>query len=225
MTELIVAVDGYSYDEAKGKGVLDALKIAKERKLIWGIKISDMLFSGSSPEIIRDLKGTYGLSVFADAKLHDIPNTIENSLRRLVGSGADLVSVHLSSLFRPRDEELLKHIAGFTVLTSFTDLQVRLIYERRVEDLVKDLADVALSNSYRYIVLPVRALDLIRDYPLKKICSGIRPHWFPDRKDQISVASVREAQAKGADYIVIGRPIMESRTIIEAIEKVHQELL
>lgn len=225
MTELIVAVDGYSYEEAKEKRVLDALKIAKERKLIWGIKISDMLFSGSSPEIIRDLKGTYGLSVFADAKLHDIPNTIENSLRRLVGSGADLVSVHLSSLFRPSDEELLKHIAGFTVLTSFTDLQVRLIYERRVEDLVKDLADVALSNSYRYIVLPVRALDLIRDYPLKKICSGIRPHWFPDRKDQISVASVREAQAKGADYIVIGRPIMESRNIIEAIEKVHQELL
>lgn len=225
MTELIVAVDGYSYEEAKEKGILDALKIAKERKLIWGIKISDMLFSGSSPEIIRDLKGTYGLSVFADAKLHDIPNTIENSLRRLVGSGADLVSVHLSSLFRPSDEELLKHIAGFTVLTSFTDLQVRLIYERRVEDLVKDLADVALSNSYRYIVLPVRALDLIRDYPLKKICSGIRPHWFPDRKDQISVASVREAQAKGADYIVIGRPIMESRNIIEAIEKVHQELL
>lgn len=225
MTELIVAVDGFSYEEAKERGILDALKKAKERGLIWGVKLSDMLYSGSCPDIIKSIKNDYGLRVFADAKLHDIPNTIENSLMRLVASGADLVSVHLSSLFRPKREELLDYVAGFTVLTSFTDLQIRLIYERRVEEIVKDFADIALTNGYKYLVLPVKALDLVRDYPLKKICSGIRPHWFPDRKDQISIASIREAQAKGADYIVIGRPIMESPDILDAIERVNQELL
>ena len=190
MTKLIVAVDGYSFEEARERGILGKLRTAKEKDMIWGIKINDMLFSGSSQEIIKALKETYGLSVFADAKLHDIPNTMENCLNRLVGAGADIVSVHCSASFRPKNEELLKHIAGFTVLTSFTDLQVRWIYDRPAAEMVKNFADIALMNGYTYIVLSARGLDLLRDYPMKKICTGIRPHWFPDRKDQIAVTSI-----------------------------------
>lgn len=225
MTKLIVAVDGYSFEDAKEKGILEKLKTAKERDMIWGIKINDMLFSGSCPEIIRTLKEAYGLFVFADAKLHDIPNTMENCLNRLVGAGADIVSVHCSACFRPKREELLKHIAGFTVLTSFTDLQVRWIYDRPVAEMIKNFADIALMNGYPYVVLSARGLDLLKDYPMKKICTGIRPHWFPDRKDQIAVTSIKEAVRADADYIVIGRPITESPDILEAIEKVNSELL
>ncbi len=224
MTELIVAVDGLSFEEAKSKKIFEKLKIAKERKMVWGVKINDMLFSGSCPEIIRSLKEDYGLSVFADTKLHDIPTTMENCLTRLVAQGADIVSVHCSANFRPKNEKLLKHIAGFTVLTSFTDLQVKWIYDKTREEMTKNFADIALMNGYWYIVLSAKSLNSIRDYPLKKICTGIRPHWFPQRNDQIAVSSIKEAVRSEADYIVMGRPLLESTDLLEAIEKVNCEL-
>ncbi|MCX7857103.1 MAG: orotidine 5'-phosphate decarboxylase / HUMPS family protein [Deltaproteobacteria bacterium] len=225
MTQLIVAVDGFSFEEAKEKGIFDKLKAAKEKGMIWGIKINDMLFSASTPYIIKTLKEIYSLSVFADTKLHDIPNTIENCLNRLVEAGADIVSVHCSANFRPRKEQLLEHIAGFTVLTSFTDLQVKWIYERNTEEMIRNFADIALMNGYAYVVLSAKGLSVIKDYPLKKICTGIRPHWFPHRKDQIAVSSIKEAVRAEADYIVMGRPITEWPDIFEAIERVYSEIV
>jgi orotidine-5'-phosphate decarboxylase len=94
MTGVIVAVDGYSYEEAEKQQILSKLALVHSREMIWGVKISDMLYSGDVPRIISSLKETYGLGVMADVKLHDIPSSTENALRRLVDAGADIVTVH-----------------------------------------------------------------------------------------------------------------------------------
>jgi hypothetical protein len=52
MTEIIVAAEGFSHQQAKGKGILSLLSRAKVQEPIWGVKINDMLYSGdvsSSP--------------------------------------------------------------------------------------------------------------------------------------------------------------------------------
>jgi len=223
MTEVIVAVDRYSFDEAEKMGLMAKLAEVHGKGMIWGVKISDMLYSGDVPRIISTLKQTYGLAVMADAKLHDIPSTMENSLVRLVDAGADIVTVHCSSNFRPIKRELLKNIAGVTVPTSFTDLEVKWIYERDTAEIVKDFADMAQMNRYEYILGSVQGLRHIAESPLKKICTGIRPHWYREMHDQVRVDSVKEAVRLEASYIVVGRPITESGDIAGAVEKIYSE--
>jgi orotidine-5'-phosphate decarboxylase len=223
MVELIVAVDGISYQQAKEKGILVLLAKARERKLIWGVKINDMLYSGHASQILSSLHTDFGLGVMADVKLHDIPTTMENSIANLVETGADIVTIHCSSNFRPKDEETLKHLAGVTTLTSFTDLEVKWIYDKSTEEIVKAFSDIALMNHYEYIVSSVKDLSFIRGNPLKKICTGIRPAWYPDRHDQVRISSIKEAIRMEADFIVLGRPITCQEDILGAIERVFAE--
>jgi orotidine-5'-phosphate decarboxylase len=223
MTQVIVAVDGYSFEEAEEKGILEKLSQVHEKGMIWGVKISDMLYSGDVGRIMSGLKEKYGLSVMADVKLHDIPSTMENSLVRLVDAGADIVTVHCSSNFRPVRMELLAHIAGVTVPTSFTNIEVKWIYEKDTSEIVRDFADIAQMNRYEYIFGSVHGLKCIEDNPLKKICAGIRPHWYQDRHDHLRVDSVKEAVRQEAAYIVVGRPILNSPDITEAAEKIYRE--
>ncbi len=224
MTEIIVAIDGYSLQEAEDRQILAKLSHVRSSGMIWGVKISDMLYSGDVPKIISSLKTNYGLAVMADVKLHDIPSTMENSLTRLVDAGADIVTVHCSSNFRPITTDLLTHIAGVTIPTSFTNLEVKWVYDKDTADIIRDFADLAQMNRYEYIVSSVRGLRCIEDNPLKKICTGIRPHWYPHRHDQVRVDSVKDAVRQEANYIVVGRPILDSGDIVEAVEKIHQEI-
>jgi orotidine-5'-phosphate decarboxylase len=224
MTEIIVAVEGISHQQAKEKGILSLLSRAKEQKLIWGVKINDMLYSGDVSQILFSLHNDYGLGIMADVKLHDIPNTMENSIATLVGAGADIVTIHCSSNFRPRNEETLKHLAGVTALTSFTDLEVKWIYDKSTEEIVRAFSDIALMNHYEYIVSSIKDLNYIQGNPLKKICTGIRPSWYPDRHDQVRVSSIKEAVRMEADFIVLGRPIMYQEDMWKAIERVFTEV-
>ena len=138
--------------------------------------------------------------------------------------GVDIVTVHCSSNFRPVRTDLLTHIAGVTVPTSFTNLEIKWVYERGTAEIVKDFADMAQMNRYAYIVGSVQGLRYIEDNPLKKICTGIRPHWYTDRHDQVRVDSVKEAVRQEANYIVVGRPIVDSGDIVEAVERIYGEI-
>jgi orotidine-5'-phosphate decarboxylase len=224
MTEIIVAVEGISHQQAKEKGILSLLSRAKEQKLIWGVKVNDMLYSGDVSQILSSLHNDYGLGIMADVKLHDIPSTMENSIATLVGAGADIVTIHCSSNFRPRNEDTLKHLAGVTALTSFTDLEVKWIYDKSTEEIVRAFSDIALMNHYEYIVSSIKDLNFIQGNPLKKICTGIRPSWYPDRHDQVRVSSIKEAIRMEADFIVLGRPIMYQEDMWGAIERVFAEV-
>lgn len=224
MTEIIIAVDGLTFREAKENGLFSSLAKACRQKMIWGVKISDMFYSGDVPSIIHELKHDFGFGVMADVKIHDTQTTMENSIGRLVDAGADIVTVHCSSNFRPKKAELLRHLAGVTTLTSFTDLEVKWIYDRSTEEIVKAFADIALMNHYESIFCSVKDLTYIQENPLRKICSGIRPHWHLDRDDQVRIASVKEAVRMGADAIVIGRPVIKSDNLLDAIEKIYSDI-
>jgi orotidine-5'-phosphate decarboxylase len=224
VTQIIVAIDGYSFEEAENREILAKVSSVHAKQMVWGVKISDMLYGGNVPAILSSIKSKYNLSVMVDVKLHDIPSAVENSLARLVDLGADIVTVHCSSNFRPSREDLLEHIAGATLPSSLTNLETKLIYGREPAEMVRDFADLAQINRYAYLFGSVQGLKPIEDTPLKKICTGIRPHWYTERHDQVRVDSVKEAVRLEADFIVVGRPITHSPDIIAAIEKIHEEL-
>ena len=98
----------------------------------------------------NDLSNNYKLAVMADVKLHDIPSTMENSVINLINAGANIITIHCASNFRPKNDSVLKYLAGVTMLTSFTDLEVKWIYDKRTEEIVRDFSDIALMNHYAY---------------------------------------------------------------------------
>lgn len=225
MTDIIVALDGVAFNTAKEEGTFSILSKAREKGMIWGIKISDMLYSGDATKIITSLKDEYKLGVMADVKLHDIPSTMENSINKLVGAGANIITIHCSSNYRPKNAGLLKYLAGVTALTSFTNLEIKWIYDKTHEEIVRAFSDIALMNNYEYVVGSVKDMTFLQDNPLKKICTGVRPPWYRERHDQVRISSVKEAVRIEADYIVVGRPVTKAERLMEAIEKVHAELL
>ena len=224
MTKIIVALDGVTFNQAMVSGILSALSKTREKGMIWGIKISDMLYTGDVTKILSSLKDDFKLGIMVDVKLHDIPSTMENSIGKLVGAGANIVTIHCSSNYRPKNTGLLKYIAGVTALTSFTDLEIKWIYDKTHEEIIRAFSDIALMNSYEYIMGSVKEMNYIQDNPLKKICTGIRPSWYQERHDQVRIASVKEALRTEADFIVIGRPITTAGNVMEAIERVYSDL-
>jgi orotidine-5'-phosphate decarboxylase len=221
---MIVALEGMTFNEARESGTLSTLARACEKKMIWGVQISDMLYSGEVGKIISSLKDEFKLGIMVDVKLHDIPSHMENSITKLAGAGANIITIHCSSNFRPKNPALLKYIAGVMALTSFTDLEIKWIYDKPHDEIVRAFSDIALMNSYEYIVGSVKDMRLIPDNPLKKICSGIRPAWYRERHDQVRVASVREAMQTECEFIVVGRPITTADNMMSAIERLYAEI-
>jgi orotidine-5'-phosphate decarboxylase len=224
MPGIIVALDDVTFNQAREKGTLSTLARACEKEMIWGVKVSDMLYSGDVTKIISTLKDEFKLGIMADVKLHDIPSTMENSINKLVGAGANIFTIHCSSNYRPQNAGFLKYIAGVMALTSFTDLEIKWIYDRPHEEIIRAFSDIALMNNYEYIVGSVKDMHYIQANPLKKICTGIRPSWYRERHDQIRIATVKEAMRTEADFIVVGRPITAASNIMDAIERLYSEL-
>jgi orotidine-5'-phosphate decarboxylase len=224
MTSLIVALEGMTFNEARESGKFSTLAKACEKKMIWGVQISDMLYSAEASKIISSLKDEFKLGIMIDVKLHDIPSHMENSINKLVGAGANIVTIHCSSNFRPKNTGLLKYLAGIMALTSFTDLEIKWIYDKTHDEIIRAFSDIALMNNYEYIVGSVKDIELIKENPLKKICSGVRPAWYRERHDQVRVASVREAMQTESEFIVVGRPITTANNMMAAIERLSEEI-
>jgi len=199
-SSIIVALDGIT--------VREALSIAAKLKgKVWGFKVNDLLFEGL--EIITKLK-KFG-KVFADAKLHDIPNTVANSVAKLSKAGADMISVHSSGGIEMM--KAAKLVAGKSKIIAVTVLTS----SKKADNFLK-LVDYAQKTNVDGIVCSAHELKYIKKQFLK-VVPGIRPDWYNTKNDQKRTATPAEAVSLGADFIVIGRPITKSSDPVKAIEK------
>lgn len=202
---IIVALDRISKKEA--------LRISKELKgLVWGFKVNDLLFENSG--IIKKLKKSG--KVFADAKLHDIPNTVANSAAKLSKAGADMISVH--ALGGVEMMKAAKHTAGKTEIIAVTVLTS----QKKADNFLKLVKD-AQTAGVDGIVCSAHELKYIKK-PILKIVPGIRPSWYDTKDDQSRTATPQEAVNSGADLIVIGRPILNSGNPRKEILRILSEL-
>ena len=204
MSQIIVALDGMS--EKKSLSLAEKLS-----GLVWGFKVNDLLFE--DPRIIKKLK-KFG-NIFADAKLHDIPNTVSNSVSRLALLGADIITVHASGgreMMRAAKKAAGKSkIIAVTVLTSVTGNQKKIVLKLAHEAQAAKLDGIVCSaQEVRYI--SARML---------KIVPGIRLKPSVSKDDQKRTATPTEALKAGASLLVVGRPITQAKDPIKIIKEIN----
>ena len=187
----------------------------------------ELMMSGGYFELLdwmleRDKK------VFCDLKFFDIPATVGSAVRQLKDRGASFVTVHGNqSIMEAAAEnkgDTLK-VLGVTVLTSLDrgDLD-DMGFDCDVGDLVLSRAKRALEAGCDGVIssgLEVPRLREHVDSSLLVIAPGIRPVDNKPAGDQKRVVTVDTAFSNGADYIVVGRPILDAenpRAAAEAIQ-------
>jgi orotidine-5'-phosphate decarboxylase len=184
------------------------------------MKVGLELFSAAGPDAIVSLT-EQGVDVFADLKLHDIPNTVGRAARVLGALGARYVTLHTAggvAMLRAGVQGLREGAAGadlpaptalaVTVLTSDPDWSEHLVRQRVV---------AGLEAGCGGFVCSVPDLPLLRELaPAATIVTpGIRPEGTT-ADDQARVGTPTAALAAGADLLVVGRPIVQSPDPIEA---------
>lgn len=197
--KIIVSLDGISQKKA--------LTIAERlRGTVWGFKVNDLVYDDL--DIIVKLK-TLG-RVFVDAKLHDIPNTVANSVGRLSERGADIITVHASGGIKmmqaaKANADSTKVIA-VTVLTSADSKNAGEKVSYLAEDAMKAKLDGVVCSGH-----DLKTISTMNEMQGKlKIVPGVRPSWYREKDDQVRTVTPHEAIQLGADYLVVGRPITQA---------------
>jgi orotidine-5'-phosphate decarboxylase len=172
-----------------------------------------------------------GKKVFVDVKLHDIGNTVTRGVESLSTSGATFLTVHaypqtMQAAVEGRGNSALK-ILAVTVLTSYneTDLQ-EAGYRHTIADLVATRARQAKALGVDGLVCSpeeVAALRGIVGDQMSLVTPGIRPAGSSSG-DQKRIMTPARAIAAGADYLVIGRPIVEASDPKAAADAIQAEI-
>nr|VFK60956.1 MAG: orotidine-5'-phosphate decarboxylase [Candidatus Kentron sp. UNK]VFK69502.1 MAG: orotidine-5'-phosphate decarboxylase [Candidatus Kentron sp. UNK] len=233
--KICVALDVDSFEEA--------LDLTRRLSPWVGVfKIGYQLFTSEGPRIAEAIIGQ-GADVFLDLKYHDIPNTVVSAARVALRLGVKMLNVHClggSGMMRMLVEELGKEseavgkpvplLLGVTVLTSLSEqeLHSELKVSLPLEEYVVHLAKLAQDAGMHGVVCSPREIAAIRqacgpDFTL--VTPGIRPAWIESRDDQERITSPQAAICNGADYIVVGRPIIAAKDPEEAAKRLLLELV
>jgi orotidine-5'-phosphate decarboxylase len=193
-------------------------------------KIGYQLGYAGGLSLVRDLRAA-GKKVFVDAKLHDIGNTVARGVESLSSLGATFLTVHaypqtMQAAVEARGDSGPK-ILAVTVLTSYNEADVQEAgYRHTIADLVAIRARQAKALGVDGIVCSpeeVAALRAIVGDQMSLVTPGIRPAGSASG-DQKRIMTPSRAIAAGADYLVIGRPVMEAADPKAAAESIQDEI-
>ncbi|MCH4179561.1 MAG: orotidine-5'-phosphate decarboxylase [Megasphaera sp.] len=202
-------------------------------------KVGMELFYSVGPDAVRYLK-SQGKHVFLDLKLHDIPNTVGQSLRALTRLGADLMTIHscggrdmMAAAAAAVADEAAKlnikrpRLLAVTILTSIDETAWQEIGGKcNISDTVRGLAKMAKEAgidgtvSSPYEAREIRAMNG-SDFLI--VTPGIRPS-FAVANDQKRFTTPAQALTDGASHLVIGRPITQAADPVEAVRKITAEI-
>lgn len=219
MKKIILAIDEIQELDK----VLELVK--KVGSLVYAVKIHN-LYDKFGPEIVSKLKEAGAEKVWVDFKLYDIPNT---GKLRAENISADIISVHASGGVKMMREAVSysKEIFAITILTSFSESEVKKIYNREVNDAVLALARLALDAGVAGIVCSPKEIKMLRLLPefkdLKIVVPGVRSAGV-SQNDQSRVSTPKEAIQAGADYLVVGRQITEAKDPVAVLSEIQKEL-
>lgn len=203
-------------------------------------KVGLELYTAVGPAAIQLIKERGG-RVFADLKLHDIPNTVSQAARALVRYGVDMLNVHaaggrkmLQTTAEAVKEEAYKQgrkpplLIAVTVLTSLdeTSLKHEVGIERGLEEQVVHWAKLARECGLDGVVASPQELEAIRGAcgpDLVIVTPGIRPAGS-QAHDQRRVLTPAEAVRKGATYLVVGRPVTSAPDPVAAVASILGEM-
>ena len=187
-------------------------KIIKETcntKLKIGYKFGlEFLNSKNGRSFISKLKKKI---IFADLKIHDIPNTCSSTVRAIKDIKADYLTIHISSglteLKAAKKNAGKTKLVGVTILTSLDNKALKEIgYNKDVKKLVYQQAKLANLANLDAIVCSAQEVKIIKKIFKKEIITpGIRLN--KRSNDQKRTLTPKQAYKNGSDWLVIGRPI------------------
>lgn len=235
-SSLIVALD---FDS-----LATAAKFAKQvADLVGMFKIGSQLFTSAGPEAVRQI-AELGTGVFLDLKFHDIPNTVAGAvLASAALPGVQLVNVHAlggTTMLRAAAQAVSAgvpmgadrtRLLAVTILTSMDKKSMREVgIGGAPKSRAVKLAELAQQAGVDGVVASVQEAKAIR-----KACGpeflivtpGVRPKdktVGTKSDDQLRTATPREAIKAGADFIVVGRPILAAADPRAAAQEIVDEI-
>jgi orotidine-5'-phosphate decarboxylase len=235
-SSLIVALDFDSLSSA----VKFATQIAD---LVGMFKIGNQLFTAAGPAAVKEISAL-GSGVFLDLKYHDIPNTVAGAVLSAAGmSGVQLLNVHAlggQAMMEAAAQAISAgvpmgadrpRLLAVTVLTSMDHKTMKEVgVSGTPKSRVVKLALLAKRSGVDGVVASVQEAKAIR-----KACGdgflivtpGVRPKNSdvqPSTDDQSRKASPGEAIRAGADFLVVGRPILAAADPRAAAESIVEEI-
>ena len=229
--KIIVALDVETAEEAREI-------IAELRGEVGAFKIGLQLFTAAGASFVRELVDAKH-RIFLDVKFHDIPNTVAKAAVEVARLGVWMFSVHAfggAEMMRRtvgevgefcEKENLEKpKIIGVTVLTSANRENLKEVgIEAETDAQVLTLAQLAAKCGLDGVVAsPLEAALIRRNVENFLIVTpGIRSGKVETFGDQKRVTTAKEAIAAGANYVVIGRPIVQTKNRVSAVRQILEE--
>lgn len=196
-------------------------------------KVGLELFTIAGPALIEKLRGM-DYRVFLDLKFHDIPHTVGRAVRAASAAGADMLTIHCQGGRRMCEAAVdavcglaaqeRPLVMGVTALTSLSDGEIPVI-AAPVRDFALQLAAHAQEWRLDGVVCSGHEAAAIRSmFPsLMLVCPGIRPKGS-SADDQARTVTPAMAVEAGADFLVIGRPILEAPSRAKAAEAILEDI-
>ena len=204
------------------------------------LKLGFQAFSTLGTEAFAGLRQK-GHLIFLDLKFHDIPNTVARDVGTMTKHGVHMINMHASGglemmqAARDSAEDAaydakipIPILLGVTMLTSIDEASFQRDFNsaRQLTEQVVYLAQLSQEAGLEGVVASPLEIE-----PIRKACGdkflivtpGIRPVWA-EQDDQRRITTPAEAIKRGADYIVVGRPILEAADPLEATELILSEM-
>ena len=201
-------------------------------------KVGLELFVSVGPKILRGIRERSAAGIFLDLKFHDIPATVKNAFLAASAHGVTFTTVHCDEgrgLLRSVVENNPSgtKILAVTVLTSLESKNLKELgyldrYVTDITELVMLRARMAKEAGCSGVVcsgLEVERVKVELGKDFIVVTPGIRPAWsVAGKDDQKRIITPHQAIQRGADYIVVGRPIRTAEKPIEATKRVLDEI-
>jgi orotidine-5'-phosphate decarboxylase len=213
----------------------DAVRLARSvAPHVGAFKVGLELLSGPGPVLVSAI-AELGKPVFCDAKLHDIPNTVERAAANLARAGARWITAHAAGGPAMIDGAVRGARRGgsgtgilcITVLTSLSSADLAAVGSGdSIGRQVARMARLARDGEAEGVVCSVKELgDVAQVAPdLLRVTPGIRPAGASS-DDQARVATPEQALQRGADLVVIGRPITAAPDPVEAAAAISRSIM
>jgi len=214
---IIVAID--TFDLNRANAILDQLDPD-----LCKVKIGSVVFNALGKSFLKQVS-SLGFKIFLDLKLHDIPNTVHETILGFQDCEIDMLTVHLSGGEEMLNKAMLAgksinaQVIGVSILTSLKEEDSIALFNNKLEDQISNLFKIAFKANIDGIVCSPHELEIankILGSHLIKITPGIRDIKVED--DQARTMSAKEAIEKGSTFLVIGRPITQAEDISQALQ-------
>jgi len=222
--KVIVALDS--------KNLNKSIKLVRTLKdYVYAFKVGYQFFFNFG---LNGYKKIYSIcpKIFLDLKLYDIPNTVNYGLEALIKIKPLFTTIHISGGDEMMKAAKIKNrstkILGVSILTSMDSKQTQKYYnQKNVALLVKKFAKYAKKNNLDGIVCSPKEIKYIRKEVGKKfiiVTPGIRIDDKIKSDDQKRVETPKKAIELGANFLVIGRPITESKDPLKVLKEINKTL-